>query len=102
MLSHVIIIVSFTMILQTDLVARVPGKQIDSEKVSKLPEVLHLVTCEARTPTWDSWLHPGLLPAFLQLPLVTLCQCKGCGSRGMHGHAGSEGEASQPLTTGES
>lgn len=40
MLSHVSAIVSFTMILKLDLIIYFPVEEVDSEKVSKLPEVL--------------------------------------------------------------
>lgn len=38
--SHVSAIVSFTIILKLDLIICFPVEEVDSEKVSKLPEVL--------------------------------------------------------------
>ena len=66
MLSHVsAAIVSFTTILKLDLVTCFPGEEVDSEKVSKLPNVLYLVTSKARTGSF--WFPPGLLPPPLPL-----------------------------------
>lgn len=58
-------IVSFTTTLKLDLVTCFPGEEVDSEKVSTLPNVLYLVNRKARTSS--CWFPPGLLPPPLPL-----------------------------------
>ena len=65
MLSHVSAIVSFTMILKLDLITCLPLEEVDSEKVSKLPEVLTSSELQGQdlelpVPSRTSFLHPSL------------------------------------------
>lgn len=53
-------IVSFTTTLKLDLVTCFPGEEVDSEKVSELPSVLHLVNYKATGFLQDSFPHPSL------------------------------------------
>lgn len=67
MLFHVSAIVSFTMILKLDLITCFPLEEVDSEKVSKLPEVLTSSELQGQdlellVPSRTSFLHPSLCP----------------------------------------